>query len=150
MLATTDAGAGCRVADELHAVPHLQRVVQERPEEGAEQPGHQEQQCDTHAAVAVGGDAELQSDHRGEHDHEGDDGMRHHDARERHADKGADNGRHHGGSQQQVGIAQDPLSLRDVRDVVGCFVIRPGPEWPVAGPNRFELHCFLRYFVTVA
>ena len=62
-------------------------------------------------AVAVVRDAELQPDHRGEHEHDSEDRARHHGRRELDADRGADHGRDHGEREKQVGIAQDLLAL---------------------------------------
>jgi len=58
------AGAERRVADQRRAVPHLQGEIEDRPEPPAEQPRHEKQQQNAERAVAVGGDAELQADHR--------------------------------------------------------------------------------------
>jgi len=53
------AGAYRRVADELHAIAQREREIEDRAEPPAEKAGHEKQQRDAQAVVAVGGDAEL-------------------------------------------------------------------------------------------
>ena len=132
------AGADRGVADQRHAVLHRERDVEDRPQPPAQQAGHQQQQRDADAAVAVGGDAELQADHRGEHHQRADDRARHDDAARRHADPGADHRRHHRQGEQQVGVAQDLLALRSYGDVLDPLVGRAAAKALIVGTYGFQ------------
>src|SRR5204863_5337678 len=134
------AGAHRGVADQLHAVAHRQREVQDRPEPPAEQSRHEEQQGDADAAIAVGRDADLQADHRREHHQRADDRIRENDAARRHADEGADYRRHHGQREKQISVAQYFLALLGQRDVLRRVVVDATPYRLLVGPYGLQFH----------